>query len=56
MYVAVKDKTWELVGECKSQMAALEFEIREAGRSRDKASPPRPIDERPLNRYGRRAR
>lgn len=54
-YVAIKDKNWDLVGACERICAELEGEILAAGRSRDKNSPPRPVDEMALNRWGRRA-
>ncbi len=53
-FIAVKDKNMELVALCKSLMTELEEDIAQIGRSRDRNSPPRVVDERLHNRWGRR--
>lgn len=52
--VATKDKSWDLVGECRTTLGELDTEIRILARSRDKNSPPRVVDEMLTNRFGRR--
>lgn len=53
-FVAVKDKNVELVGLCKEMIEELRGEIEAIARSRDKNSPPRPVDESYADRWGRR--
>lgn len=53
--VAVRDKNWSLVGECRTAMAELDPEIEAAARSRDKNSPSRIVDEM-AGTYRRRMR
>lgn len=55
-FVAVKDKNWDLVGACKDQVAELVPEIEALGRNRDRNSPPRVVDVRGRDRWGRTPR
>ena len=52
-FIATKDKNWDLVGECRATCTELEGDIRSLARSRDRNSPPRIVDERVVNRWGR---
>lgn len=54
--IAVKDKQWDLVGECRNVLAEMEAEIAVIGRGRDQNSPPRIVDEMLADRWGRRRR
>lgn len=53
--VAIRDKNWDLVAACKQIMDELRGDIETIGRSRDKNSPSRVVDESMTNRWGRRA-
>lgn len=53
--VAMRDKNSETVSYCNNIIAEMDAEIRALARNRDKNSPPRPVDERFANRWGRRA-
>lgn len=52
--IATKDRKWDLVKECDSVLAEIGEEIVAIGHSRDRNSPPRPVDEMRTNRWGRR--
>lgn len=52
--VAIRDKNWDLVGQCKSLLDEIRSEVETVARSRDKNSPSRPVDETLANRWGRR--
>lgn len=52
--IAVQNKDWPLVNECRQQMADLDPELEAIARSRDKNSPSRIVDEMVTNRFGRR--
>lgn len=55
--VAVQNKDWPLVTECRQQMAELDPELEAIARSRDKNSPARIVDEMAgmrVTRWGRR--
>lgn len=52
--IAVKDKKWDLVGQCKALMEEIGDEIASIGHARDRNSPPRPVDEMMHDRFGRR--
>ncbi len=45
LLVAVRDKNWNLVGECRTAMATLDPELEAIARSRDKNTPSRITDE-----------
>ncbi len=49
LQVAVRDKDWQLVAECRSAMAELDPELEAIARSRDKNSPSRIVDEMSLS-------
>ncbi len=51
--VAVRNKDWTLVAECRQAMADLDPELEAIARSRDKNSPSRIVDEGVTNRWGR---
>lgn len=53
LQVAVRDKNWALVAECRTAMGELDPELEAIARSRDKNSPSRIVDES-LARGGRR--
>lgn len=53
--VGIRDKNWDLVNACKQMMDELRGDIETIGRSRDKNSPSRIVDESMTNRWGRRA-
>lgn len=53
--VAVRNKDWTLVAECRQSMADLDPELEAIARSRDKNSPSRIVDEMLTNRWGRRS-
>jgi hypothetical protein len=53
-FIATKDRAWDLVNECKELCKEIAEEIEVIGHARDRNSPPRPINERPTNRFGRR--
>lgn len=53
--VGIRDKNWDLVNACKQLMDEMRDDIQTIGRSRDKNSPSRVVDETMTNRWGRRA-
>jgi len=53
--IATKDKSWDLVGECRNVCTELAEDIANIGRSRDQNSPARITDVYAYNRYGRRS-
>lgn len=53
--VGIRDKNWDLVNACKQIMDELRGDIDIIGRTRDKNSPSRIVDESLTNRWGRRA-
>jgi hypothetical protein len=55
LQVAVRDKNWPLVGECRTAMAELDPELEAIARSRDKNSPSRIVDEQ-AGQFRRRRR
>lgn len=54
--VAVKDKNWDLVAECRATLAELAGEVDALARNRDRNSPPRVIDQYAADRWGRQRR
>lgn len=52
-FIAIKEKNWDLLNACKAECEVLDGEIMALARSRDKNSPPRPVDEKMYNRWGR---
>lgn len=54
--IAVRDKNWELVAECKRQIDEFRAEVLEVARKRDRNSPSRIVDEQMANRWGRTRR
>ncbi len=56
LQVAVRDKNWGLVSECRTAMSMLDPEIEAIARSRDKNGPSRIVDEMGTNRWGRSIR
>ncbi len=54
LQVAVRDKNWALVTECRTAMAMLDPELEAIARSRDKNTPARIVDEMALGRGPRR--
>lgn len=55
-FVAIKDKTSQLVSLCDEMLGELRGEISLVARNRDRNSPPRVVDESRANRWGRRPR
>ena len=52
-FIAIRDKNTILVGLCDELIGELREDIARVARNRDKNSPPRVVDERRANRYGR---
>ena len=52
--VAIKDKNFDLVAVCKDMLAELDGEISALARNRDRNSPPRIVDVRQADPWGRR--
>lgn len=52
--VGVRDKNWQFVATCKGIIDEIRADVEVAGRSRDKNSPPRVVDESQADRWGRR--
>lgn len=55
-FIAIKDKNWDLAGQCKALIDEMTPEIEALGRNRDRNSPPRVLDTRTRDRWGRTPR
>ena len=55
-FVAIKDKNWDLAGQCKAIVDEMTPEIEALGRNRDRNSPPRIQDVRARDPWGRAGR
>ncbi len=55
-FIAVRDLNTSLVNLCDEMLGELRADIASVSRNRDKNSPPRIVDERMSNRFGRRPR
>jgi hypothetical protein len=55
-FIAVKDKNWDLANQCKALIDEMQPEIEALGRNRDRNSPPRVLDVRSRDRWGRASR
>lgn len=55
-FVAIKDKNWDLAGQCKALIDEMIPEIEALGRNRDRNSPPRVLDVRARDAWGRTPR
>ena len=53
-FIGVRDKNADLVAACAALVSELREEVQMIAVHRDKNSPPRPVDEHVLGRYGRR--
>lgn len=51
-FVATKNKDWDLADRCTAFAAELRGDVEAMARSRDKNSPPRPVDVTQANRWG----